>query len=164
MNFLGSQPEDRQWWFSQFSHHSNLLWIPGIENSPAWNTFNYCRYLIYLLFSLHCFKQNPEMIELYRQLFNLFESKTPLYFNTKFWKAQARMLIVRYMQSELIFKYFQLYFFILYQFLPNISPAQCLCQSAIRGNYSNFFPLSLLSKVQEPKPNCDTPGQARPRH
>ena len=28
--------------------------------------------------------------------------------------------------------------------------------SAITGNYSNFFPPSLLSKVQEPKPNCDT--------
>ena len=36
--------------------------------------------------------------------------------------------------------------------------------SAIRGNYSNFFPLSLLSKVQEPKPNCDMPppGTTRP--
>ena len=38
----------------------------------------------YISSSLHCFKQSPEMIELYRQLFNLFESKTPLYFNTKF--------------------------------------------------------------------------------
>ena len=150
MNFLGSQPEDRQCWFSQFSQHSNLLKIRRIENSPAWNTFNYCRYLIYLSSSLHCFKQSPEMIELYRQLFNLFESKTPLYFNTKFWKAQARMLIVRYMQSELIFKYFQLYFFILYQYFnsiraraPNLSPTECLCQPSEEITQSSFLFLFL---------------------
>ena len=80
MNFLGSQPEDRQCWFSQFSQHSNLLKIRRIENSPAWNTFNYCRYLIYLL----SFKQSLEMIELYQQLFNLLHSENSLYFNTKF--------------------------------------------------------------------------------
>ena len=28
--------------------------------------------------------------------------------------------------------------------------------SAITGNYSNFFPSSLLGRVQELKPNCDT--------
>ena len=85
------------------------------------------------------------------------------------------MLIVRYMQSELIFKYFQLYcryFFILYlsiiQFrllhmyqTPNISRLNVSVSQAIRGNYSKFFPLSLLSKVQEPKPNCDTPPGQR---
>ena len=92
------------------------------------------------------------------------------------------MLIVRYMQSELIFKYFQLYlgcryFFILYlsifqfsllhyiyiytkrQTYPRLNDS---VSQAIRGNYSKFFPLSLLSKVQEPKPNCDTPSQAKP--
>ena len=60
------------------------------------------------------------------------------------------MLIVRYMQSELIFKYFQLYFFILYQYFnsiraraPNLSPTECLCQPSEEITQTSFLFLFL---------------------